>query len=542
MPFFDLHCHPSFKSALSDLDVNNCNSPIPPVDVNGVGLLAPCINLLAGNTLDSQSSFSQIPSGSLVVASFMVFERAYTFIPELRRLTPLDTRILDDIQNQQQSYHSNMTQRDIRHFLNHLTQPTEDRRYQLINSIGEYPANPAQNTVYVIGSVEGAHNFYDIANLPEQEAPQNQARIVNVLKEWKRNSAANPDEFPRLLYITLCHHAQNALANHAWAIPINFDPGSLSIGSFDPTGNGISPVGKDFVRTALSQDGGEKRILIDVKHLGIKARQDYYQLMESEFPGVPILATHTGVTGTSWDRPPLSSPPRSFVNNPACLEVQYKEIGGFLRRVPPTGTQPLDQLDFIQFNPWSINLYNEDIVHIMRSRGLIGVSLDRRIIGSKLTTSFVDPERFSRQDIPSTWLTNPDLPFSLYPTAPLPNLFSGNQARAVQDQWTFAQQIVHIVLIAELSKNEGTLPQNLNPWDHICLGSDYDGLINSIRTAETARTLDRLFNSRLQQFIEEMINHLVVHGVLSNSTTVPQNVIQKLSIENALAFLRQHFI
>ena len=547
MPFFDLHCHPSFKSALAHLNVADCPNPIVPVDVNGTGLFAVCLNAIAGNSLDSQSSFSQIPGGSLVVASFLALERSYTFISVLRHLTPLDNQILDTIQNQTGSYHAHLKDRDLQHFLNFLPQSTPTRRYQLINSMLDYPATPDANTVYVIGSIEGGHNFYDIADLVSQETPPNQSRIIDVLKNWKRDSASDPGHFPRLLYITLCHHAQNALANHAWAVPLTFDPGFLAVGSFDPTGNGLSDTGKEFVRTALRQEGNQKRILIDIKHLGIQARQDYYKLRDSEFADVPILATHMGVTGTSWERPPLFISPKPFAGNPACLEVQYGEIGGFvIRKDPPTGSQPSDQLTRIPFNPWSINLYNEDIVEVMRSQGLIGVSLDRRIIGAKLTTAFVDPERFSRHDIPQAWLGNPDKPFSLYPAPPLPDLpdilFRTSQITALQDQWTFAQQIVHIVLISELAKNENKLPAALNPWEHICLGSDYDGLINSIRTAETARTLDRLFNNRLQQFIEAMIKHLINNGVLSNAVTVPHNIIQKLSVENGLAFLRKHFV
>ena len=543
MPFFDLHCHPSFKSALLNDDLSLCPSPIEAVDIQLRVPFPVCVENLAGNSLDSQSSFSQIPGGSLVVAGFLAFERVYAFVPDLKKVKNLGTKVLQNMANETESYHQLMTGRDLAHFQKFLPTPSGLRQYKLLSSITEYPSPPDPNTIYVVASIEGIHNFYSRKKLLDQEKPANQQEIVDQLELWKQQSAVDPATFPRLLHITLAHHGQNALTNHAWAIPIRFATDTVSVGSFNPTGNGLSDLGELFVRVALRESATEKRILLDVKHLSLTARKQVYKLMREEFPDVPILATHMGVVGTSWEQPPIAAI-RSSADHPKNQFVTYNRIGGFLRRVPPDSSGSM--LTRIPFNPWSINLYDEDIIQIMRSGGLIGVSLDRRILGATLTGGPVEDERFSRDDIPPTWQVSQGDPLSFYPSIALPTLFSGNQGKAVQDLWSFCQSIVHLVLLTELAKGnqneDDRVPASINPWDHICLGSDFDGLISAVKTCPSADHFTHLFGPKLKEVLTAMINHLNAHPVTTTPLSVPVNVVEKLSFKNGLDFLKKHFV
>lgn len=545
MPFFDLHCHPSFKSALLNDDLSLCPNPIDAVDIQLSVPFPACVENLAGNSLDSQLSFDQIPGGSLVVAGFLAFERVYAFVPDLKKVKNLGANVLQNMADETESYHQLMTGRDLAHFQNFLPTPSGLRQYKLLTSITEYPSPPDPNTVYVVASVEGVHNFYDRKKLAVQEHPDNQKEIVDKLETWKQESAKNPKKFPRLLHITLAHHGQNVLTNHAWAIPIRFASTTVSVGSFNPTGNGLSPLGESFVRTALRESPTEKRILVDVKHLSLASRRKVYEIMgEAEFADVPILATHMGVVGTSWQHPPIADI-RPSTEHPKNQFVSYRRIGGFLRQVPPEPSGSL--LTRIPFNPWSINLYDEDIIRIMQSRGLIGVSLDRRILGGTLTGGPVEDERFSRADFPPEWQVSAQDAPSFYPTEALPTLFDGNPSKANQDRWAFCQNIIHIVLMTELAKGNTNMadrvPADVDPWDHICLGSDYDGLISAVKTCPTADHLPNLFDQKFETVLGAMIEHLNKHALsLAKPIKVPAKIVEKLSFKNGLDFLKKHFV
>ncbi|GAB2598579.1 hypothetical protein [Spirosoma areae] len=541
MPFFDLHCHPSFKSALLNDDVTACPNPVIAVDIQLNVPFSSCVEKLVGNSLDSQSSFGQIQGGSLVVVSFLAFERVYAFVSDLSKIKNLGATILANMRHQTEGYHQLMTARDMAHFRAFATRKVGLRQYKLLKTITEYPSEPDPEIIYVIASVEGGHNFYTRPKLADQEAhPQ---EIVNRLVTWKQQSATDPDQFPRLLYITLAHHGQNALTNHAWAIPVRFATNTVDVGSFDPTGNGLSAVGEQFLRIALRENQTEKRILVDVKHLSLAARKQVYALMQRDFPGVPILATHMGVAGTSWEQPPISDI-RSPADRPRNFIISYNKLGGFLRRIPPDATNA--GLTRIPFNPWSINLYDEDIVQIMRSGGLIGVSLDRRIIGATVAQVGIEDERFSKADIPPTWQSGQPNPVSFYPPTPLPHEFSGNQSLAIQDMWAFCQSVVHIVLITELAKGnppgDTQVPATLDPWAHVCLGSDYDGLITALKKSPSAEHLPSLFGQEMKKFLAIMVDHLNTHPIFSNPIQLPDDVIEKLSFSNGVDFLRAHFV
>ncbi len=552
MAFFDLHTHPSFKSSLLNDNVDLCKNPIGFVDIELSVPFGACVEKLVGNSLDSQSSFGQVAGGSLIAVSFIAFERVYAFVSDLKKIKNLGPNILPDMQNQKESYFDRLIKRDLQHFLTFEDVPETDlapRTYKLLQHIGEYPNQPDPNTVYVVASIEGVHNFYGEKDIALQESdPQG---IVNKLVSWKRDSFSNPDKFPRLFYITLAHHGQNVLTNHAWAIPARFAHDLVRVGSFDPTGNGLSPMGETFVRTALRETANEKRILVDIKHLSLKARQQVYALMESDFAGVPILATHMGMTGTSWDNPAIETV-NGMPGRPKNLVVSYRGVRGFLRRVSPSTPSPLSALTCMPFNPWSINLYNEDIVQIMRSGGLIGVSLDRRIVGATLTPkSILEPfpvenERFSRLDFPIAWQSSMGAPVSLYPDSALPRDFDGDHDRVTTDSWAFCQQVIHIVLITELHKLPATdpsmrVPSSIDPWDHICLGSDYDGLITALKTCPSARQLSQLFRDNLKACLTSMAQQLNTHHGIANLIRVPNDVVKRLSVQNGLDFLRRHF-
>ena len=66
---------------------------------------------------------------------------------------------------------------------------------------------------------------------------------------------------------------------------------------------------------------------------------------------------------------------QSGVSARGYIQVEYDRPRGI-------GASSKRKKDLTYFNPWSINLYNEEIKEIIASGGLIGLNLDQRIQGA----------------------------------------------------------------------------------------------------------------------------------------------------------------
>ena len=549
---------------MTQLNIELCPSPVLPFDatvdagkLSGLqGILARLITGILGanalehffgNPLDSQISFSQAEGGSLVVAMLITLERAYTEIPLFEAINELSNELFDQIKNRGvgnvTTYHQFLVEREWRyvHKFNGVTEPSTGKKYQVINSIAEYPALPDSNTVYVILAVEGGHNFYTISSQADQELSENMPTVLAAFQNWKTDPAK-----PRLLYTTITHHAQNALCNHAWAIPANFTKAfedSTQKGSFTPTGNGLTDWGRQFIDIALTESPTQKRTLIDIKHLSTVARSQVYEHLRTHFPNTPIIASHMGVTGTSWHAARIDHFLPDDVHFPNTKFAVFDEltIRGFMRNDAHGNSIP------ITFNGWSINLFDEDIIEIVASRGLIGLQLDPRILGAHGTTI----ERFSKIEFDSEWHNLPNIKQfaggreEMYSFDTLrDDIFGGNRQDRTEHRWHFCQTIIHIVLVVTLEQQQGNAAlAGLNPWNHVCIGSDYDGLISALKTAPTAADIDDLLNQKTVEMLQAMASFLNnLHGNFGgNPIITPFDVLQKLKMANGLAFLNAHF-
>lgn len=146
----------------------------------------------------------------------------------------------------------------------------------------------------------------------------------------------------------------------------------------------------------------------------------------------------------------------------------------------------------------SINLYDEDILAIIGSGGLIGVSFDKRIIGftepynNQVT---FDEEYLSAEELKAIVGNSPDY---------------SNQEENVFDEYTlsdddkrnsilldlrfFMNQIFHIITIGS------TIVSREEAARSICLGSDYDGLIESIDCCKTAAGMKKFYKLAKEKY------------------------------------------
>jgi microsomal dipeptidase-like Zn-dependent dipeptidase len=185
------------------------------------------------------------------------------------------------------------------------------------------------NLVFIV--IEGAHVFN--SGLGEYGAPPVEADIlanIKVVKAW--------DYVP--LFIGLAHNFNNDLCGHARSLQ---RLGKLVNQEYN-LDTGISPLGHNVIQALLDETDG-RSIYIDLKHMSLASRLEYYDLLNTEYASrnIPIIVSHGAVTGCSIKGSKRPS---------GCLDI---------------------------FNTNDINFFDEEIIAIARSEGFLAIQMDRMI-------------------------------------------------------------------------------------------------------------------------------------------------------------------
>lgn len=341
--YFDLHFHPSLKSFLSDEDPARRDSCWT--------TYRNFIDFAFGNIIDSQASLTQIDRSHtrLGVAAIYAMEDGLDDIGLIRNVAPivshLDKDVVRDIRAQ--NYWAKFLE-EVRHLEGCLSARRGARPFRLISAMDE--ASTAHNNLVL--AVEGGHVLEGVTVDPLDR--------VDELKNFRH----------RILYLTLCHFAQNPFCTQAYAMKL-VKP--TKVPAFLPRGTGLTDLGKAVIRRCYSTTTG-RRVFIDVKHMSLSGRRDFYawKAADPELAPLPILASHVGVTGISWDFDERESYWEDVHYLPSLGQwaVEYEKPRGIrLKRLKS------------HFNPSTINLFDEDIRHIVDSGGLIGLMMDQRQLG-----------------------------------------------------------------------------------------------------------------------------------------------------------------
>lgn len=548
MNYFDLHCHPTFKYSLLSAQARQDRTIDQPLDIRFKGLAKPFQHVVMwafGDPIGSQSCMAQLGAGQAKIIShtIMALENAYTKSQVIRLLQcvsdALDGDKIDKIKTNHEDFgYWTMCQDQINTLrqISNGTTPIGNGvpRLRIINDMADY--NPtAANTVFVLLNFEGGHCFYKRQS--NQDAGLEEEILGNLI-ELKRAGI-------RPLYITLVHHAQNALANHAFAVPSQWagegrnDDG---IGGFNPEGAEITPLGLAFIDEALSTRNGPP-IYIDVKHMSLGSRMAYYDLRRQKHPTIPIIASHMGVTGVSWHDTQFDGQPiiRWVRRQPNFVEVKYNTLISFPKSRPAPGPDnPIHTpTSVVTFNPWAINLFNEDIVEILTSDGLIGLSLDVRILGMGNDPKVAyehEPERFSLSEQTFSVQKHIATGHNDFDHLPDPSI----QASLSHVEY-LCNNLLHIVRIGRTIPSVGE-----SVWNHICIGSDLDGLVVSIEHRNNRRvkadSMPNLFD-RMKTVLPQVAQKMEIQLVPAGQPTAPfvEQVLTKLFLDNAVRFLNRYF-
>lgn len=198
------------------------------------------------------------------------------------------------------------------------------------------------------------------------------------------------------------------------------------------------------------------------------------------------------------------------------------------------------------FNTSSIGLFDEDIEEIARSGGLIGISLDSRILGYQnlLTRQPLGPDHdfdyFSREDFasyfPDLSQTLPRLTEEEEEALPpgvelMPGTIGdellGQASQRTRELYLCCLNVLHIVAVIQAMQPPG----GRSAWDFVCLGSDYDGLIASIKAARTVDLLPSFRQELLAFFPKAEKAYHQAHGTVGDLLPRPNGT---LALESAL--------
>lgn len=481
--YFDLHVHPTQKSFLSSTRPDERGN---------------CWKTYANNLsvrLRSQASFQQMQEGGVVIATANVhaIERPMTssFVMDhvLHLVSSLDKKVMDI-----PSYANSFDQ--ILDEITHLKQslalelvPPDGKPVKLLNSIAELD----ENALNLILAVEGGHCLESV----DRGILEN----FQLLKE----------KGPRILYLTLTHFTQFPLTTQAYAFSMLKDNDE-----FKPKGFGLMPLGKKVIDMAYDDSIGH-RTFIDIKHMSVVARFHFYEhRREKGYQHIPILASHVAVTGISRDPRVITSYfKHRAIRRDDFVEVNYHRPAGIGKGL----------FNKTFFNPWSLNLYDEDILEVLDSGGLIGINLDQRILG----VQEVKGEYFSAQD----------LNFILHD-------YKSPEIETPFDSGEFMDELVADTRDLDERKHLRHLCNNIlhivkiggeRVWKQLCIGSDFDGLIDPVNNCCDVTEYSKLEDG-LIHMLPEMMEEDEGHAYDRSNMAAK---VRGIMYDNAVAFLKKHF-
>ncbi len=511
--YIDLHCHPSFKSNFKNPGKrwNNWDG-LQLSDVRNSSILV------------SQSSLSQIlQSSNLVVVPLHPVEPGMIDNYLIRIgdliLNAVDTDRLNSIINNNPSSFDLIRSE----LINLQERSSKGQKVKIIKRFDEYDESDLQ-TLHVVLAVEGPHSFY----LDENKVD----RVDEILKrftDWIEQTGG-------ILYQSLTHLTYGIFANHAYGNKI------LPKKKMLPEGFGIR---QPWCQKLIDEIYGHQ-IIVDVKHMSLVAREQFYKYHNENWSLQPIICSHCAVTGFSWDKilevianRPVKLEKIELWNN--TVKIIYKYFFDPIRNVP--------------YYPLSINLYDEDIMQIIQSNGLICLEMDARMLGEKVrhpSKEFVTRHEFNywTEHHPATnefadlhfiqkvdqdyMVTIDDADEELENNKILfgekPEYIKRQEEERVNSgcyEKLFVNQLLHI---HEVVSSSGM--KDINAWNYISIGSDFDGLIESLPICVDATQMDE-FAEKVQIELDKNVETYSLD--LGDPTSL---IIEKIFRMNALNLIK----
>lgn len=480
--YVDIHCHPSLKpysksfkyqpSKQNAIDAGRKNSIWHYSPPNAFEKL---VNRLVTLTKFTQTDMSALAkSGSkVVVVSLYPFEKHFLTkrIFGWKGLTDVLVNLassisqsrIDAVMSHQDYYEDLESEYSFYKQLHNQVHKIDGvfYTYRLVTKFSEIEENQKSETkdkkiISIVLSIEGGHSFNAGLDMNKDTAdPIEVLENIKNVKKWDHKPA----------FITFAHHFYNELCGHARSISI----GALRDNQNRGLNTGITELGVVVLERLLSNSNGP-RIPIDIKHMSTTSRKAYYDLLDTKFQGenIPIIASHGAVNGqrsiVQWD------------------VTDYPEQAQY-------------------FNNIDINFYDDELIRIAKSNGMLGIQLDERRIGSKKAINES-------------------------------KIYFPNKRKQLQKKSLLVwRQVAHS---AEVLNKEG-----LFCWGIQTIGSDFDGIVNPIKglwTAENIKDLGEELLHHATNYLDKNRNRLKDFNKIT-----AESIVERVLHENAMEFLKKNF-
>lgn len=324
-------------------------------------------------------------------------------------------------------------------------------------------------SIAMILTIEGGHSFgTDTASFETYVK-----RVDTIKQEW---------EHP-VFFVTFAHHFYNFLCGHAHSIP---DIGRWLFNQDEGLKSGFTDEGWKVIRKLLALDRDNKpssmegyRILIDLKHMNAKSRQEYYNNIVNpcfdEGDVIPVIASHCGYSGR-------------------------KTLDEHIKKLSEEKDEYFDETGL--FNAWNINMCDEDIKMIFKTNGLFGLSFDQRILG-----------------VPKAQKESNDLQ---------------NNILAL---WKNIKGVVEVIY------KDDAIPESdkKNIWNCITIGTDFEGLIDPINRYNCALDFETFREDLIRVIDLERTNKTTVSVKDFKSRSDVEMAVDRFCFSNAEEFVVKNY-
>ncbi|MCI5057122.1 MAG: dipeptidase [Flavobacteriales bacterium] len=312
--------------------------------------------------------------------------------------------------------------------------------------------------VAIILTIEGCHVLGDYIGFGQKKVQSDflnqMLERVNKIKSWKYSP----------FFMTFAHHFWNGLCGHAGTLP----PASRVTCTQDiGLDDGFTEDGWKVLEALLSKENG-KRILIDTRHMSVKSRQQYAEWVDdwnTKNPDdiIPIITSHSAVNGFD-----------TYKDSTLTKDNMSKKRN-------------------TKFCAWSLNVNAEEVKQIHKSKGLLGVILDKgRHTGINRLKAIEN------------------------------NNYAKKKLEYIRSIWD------NIFWIVEAIKEKSV-------WDIIVLGSDFDGVITHFDFYEDMSKVPQLKRDMIQFLKNEKYNDQLWFDY------TPEELVDKIFRLNTLHFLKRNF-
>lgn len=287
-----------------------------------------------------------------------------------------------------------------------------------------------------------------------------------------------------VFFITFSHHFDNHLCGHAHSIP---GMGKILMKQRKHMNGGFRRNGRRIIREVLGLDSKlEKdpklgyRILVDVKHMAAKSRVEYYELVKeclAKGDRIPVIASHCGYSGIE-----------SLAEHIRCEREEEDDY--------------CDKKSG-KFNAWNINMCDEDIEMIVKTRGMFGISFDQRILG--ITKKDLKDPDSKRNGIQLIWENIEGIALSAYDNPRL----------------------------SEVEKRE--------VWKCLTIGTDFEGLIDPVNAYPTALSYGQFAEDLANEIESARSNPAAKHLAHLKSRDDVEKLVDDFCYNNAEAFVIENY-